>query len=166
MINLKIDFNSNFSSLIPIKIRKAKQNSWLATIFAPMDSLNQRFRNWAYNKRYVLSFTGQQIYLEHLLNDRFDAVGRGIYIDDPLINNQDIAVSFYRVENQISASVYYRNEPHTEISALFYRQEFNIVPHFIIYVPVNLHNNQVESLIRGLVNFYKIAGKHYLIKTY
>jgi hypothetical protein len=48
----------------------------------PLNQLLQDFYDFFNEKKYELSFNGQVIYMEHVLNDQFDPVDRGIYITD------------------------------------------------------------------------------------
>ncbi len=55
---------------------------WANVFIAPVRVLYNTFLQYRLDALYKLNFNGQIIYLEHVLNDRFDNIGRGIYIDN------------------------------------------------------------------------------------
>ncbi len=77
--------NINWSYIVryftPTYWRGVVSLTWLEVLISPVKSLHADFITWtALQDRWILH-NGQTIYLEKLLNDLFDNVNRGIYID-------------------------------------------------------------------------------------
>jgi hypothetical protein len=165
MINLRISFIANLQSLIPVKIRDIVIIEYLKSVLNPLQQLNGRFAKWAYQNLYKVSMTGQVIYLEHILNDIFDPTNRAIYIDYPLIQVSDSKVIYYDIEQQPQdLAIYYVGE-NAPLVGLFYDGEQKLVPHFIVKVPSSILA-ATDISIKGIVNFYKIAGKRYTVEPF
>lgn len=75
---------------IPDFRRFDKWKGFYDSIFAPISTFHSTFQTESDRIVYQMSFNGQTIYLEHVLNDRFDPVNRGIYIE-----NVDSIVGLY-----------------------------------------------------------------------
>jgi hypothetical protein len=165
MINLNLNVLNFAKNLIPKKIRDEVTISWLGAKLNPLQNLNNTFAFYAKKTRYDLSFTGQVIYLEHVLNDVFDPVNRSIYIEDPTPSNIDNTYVFYGVENQILPYVYYDAEG-VASPYLLYELEFFGIPDFIVWIPSQVMNSQNEPKIRAIINKYKQAGKFYKIRVF
>lgn len=172
MMNLSINFIENFKTIFPKKIRGEKVVAYLTALVLPIQSINNAFSQWANSKRYTLQFTGQVIYLEHILNDIFDPVNRLIYIEDPVVIAVDLNAVFYNIEQQPNDLVTYYDigepNPIPLPEGLYYQSELNIVPHFIVKVPNSILSISpiISTNIKGIVNQYKIAGKKYLIEGF
>ncbi len=170
MVALFIDFIENCKTLIPRKIRGQNLVAMLGAMLIPIQSINNKFVQWAKELRYKLSFTGQVIYLEHILNDVFDPVNRLIYIDDPTVINTDLNAIFYKIEDQpVDFVTYYSTgepNPMPLQEGLYYQSEYTLVPHFIVFVPTSILTASIQINISGIVDYYKIAGKKYTIQPY
>lgn len=71
-----ISNNVFFVLLTPIRI------AWLQLVISPVRSVHASFLQYRDGVLYTLNFNSQTIYMEHVLNDRFDTVTRGIYIEN------------------------------------------------------------------------------------
>lgn len=126
-----------------------------------MQTLNDYFIAFVQQTFYKVSFTGQVVYLEHILNDRYDNGLRRIYIEDglqvplpPYLYNKVEQRPLYiwnKVESQ-PVQVYLRN-----------KEEYSSENDFIVYVPNAILTPALEKAIRSLVKIYKIAGKRFSV---
>lgn len=71
----------------PFKWRKPDHLALLSAVLLPINSLHQRFTYFRNFINYRLSITPQVVYLEKLLNDRFDPEFRRIRIIKPVPKN-------------------------------------------------------------------------------
>ncbi len=79
-------FNTNWTSLVtnntPMEWVKATRIAWLKVIVSQIKAIHTSFIQYRSDALYKLSFNGQIMNLKHVLNDKFDSAGRGIYIDN------------------------------------------------------------------------------------
>lgn len=161
MTNLKLNIIGVVKSLIPTKIRNQKQVSWLESLLQPLQSINFQFHLYGKKTRYDLSFNGQVVYLEHVLNDAYDTVLRRIYIKDSTLiafNNFHI---YYIAENQPTTEyVYFDSE---NVAEPYILAEADVIDYveFEVWIPQNILTNLTIPYINSLINKYKIAGKRY-----
>ena len=172
---------------------------WLDVLMSQVKALHTTFLSWKSGIDQTLLHNGQVIYLTKLLNDKFDSIGRGIYIDTIsdslytyLFNNAEGQPATYFYNNYSSTTTYSIDEyaqtptgvykataistnlyPDTNLSSwtfveaptyLFNQSEIVTQLDFIVYVPLALSIDPLD--IQVVVNYYKIAGKHYSIQTY
>lgn len=165
MKNLLLNVHGIVKDLIPVKIRGQVLVESIKAMLQPLQIVNNQFAALGKKIRYDLSFTGQVIYLEHLLNDVFDSTLRRIYITDSnTVQIGDFFV-FYQNENQPSDYVYYEGEG-VDTPYLQFESETVSNVDFIVFVPIALFNIQTEATLKALINKYKIAGKRYKIETF
>lgn len=151
---MNIDFKKVFLLLLPIKLRSA----WLLITF--FDSLGTilgtywtAFIAWFGVKKYQISITPQVCRLEAVLNDTFDPVNRGIYIDEPVrIPTQ----YFYR---KTDLKDWYLDDGKFIINDTRYGYLYDFA--------VNVPSAVVFDLerMKGLVSQYKLIGKIFKIKV-
>lgn len=169
MINLVINFRTVFQHLVPQPIRGTKLVNWLGSLLEPIQSLNFGFDAAGTVIRYDLSFNGQVIYLEHVLNDQFDPGDRSIYIDDPGDVQIVTPYVFNQVEQQPPLYLYnIADAMDNEDNVVLYNQgELGAITNeFIVHVPEAIFNDATEALMRVLIDKYRIAGKRYSFETF
>jgi hypothetical protein len=165
MMNLKLNIFDLAKSIIPYKIRGFTHDAWLKSCVKPLSDINGSCSIYAQKVRYDLSFNGQVMYLERVLNDTFDQAQRRIYIDDPTPNDIDNLYVYYKLEDQPSPFVYYEIEGNLQ-PYLLYEAELYNNPDFIVWIPISLFTSFNEPKIRSLIKKYKQAGKFYTINTF
>lgn len=152
-----IDYTRLNRLLLPTFLRKDVLIIMLNSMIGGVRSLYSRFLFFRDENIYRLSITPQVFSLEMLLNDRFDANKRRIYITDG---------EFYK-------SKYLYTKP--ENQPLFVRTKAENKPLFInteeetgskgvdfkVYVPAALIYD--EAVFKGLLNAYKLVSKTYEI---
>jgi len=156
-------YNVNFDIIIrqvlPPNKRSNSIIALLTAILKPIKYIHQLFLDYReYTVEYV-SYSAQIIYLEKLLNKKFNNSLTGIYIAD--------AISFdylylYNTAEQNPMYVYNTSENHP----VFMRNniEFATTIDYIVLVPSSVSYNQDE--MRALINRYNNAGRRYIIQNY
>nr|DAV31856.1 MAG TPA: hypothetical protein [Caudoviricetes sp.] len=159
----KIDIYKLGQHLLPSTLRQKKMFAFLSVLilpFAYLISVFLQFRGQSLNK---LNTNGQVIYIEKVLNDRFFMENREIYITD--VNTNDFL--YMRSETNTSIYLYMRREVANK-RFLKQRGEEDYgnenTGNFIVNVPSLL--SEYESEIRNLVEFYKPAGRSYVLNIY
>lgn len=135
--------------------------SWIRSLIAPIQLLNDWFQSYADNVVYHLYLTGQVIYLEHYLNDLFDKTQRRIWIEDGSVVLPPFL--FNKVDHE--APLYLYNEGEDEPFYLYAKSDYNVQEMFIVHIPADLPlpDLYLENRIRAAVNRYKQAGAFYTI---
>ena len=157
---MNIDFRRLAFRLLPPSKRLDWIVVWLEVLLWPLQSLNNLFVNYANDLTYFESFTGQVIYLEHILNDLFDPTNRGIYIEDN-IPVQPLYL-YNHAENQEDTFVYNKSEGAAPLY-LYNQAQIDADFDFIVIVPPNVIVTD-EDYMRAIINRYKLASKRYKIE--
>lgn len=160
-MNLGLNFKAVFASLIPLSFRSAKITDWMGANLAPLQSLNETFADWADGIRYNVSFTGQVIYLEHALNDRYDSTLRRIYIEDPS-GTQVLTTTLYNQIEQQAQTIMW-NKAEAQPSPIFRNlaEVFTTGDDFIVKIPSAINTTINQAKMRRLIDRYRTAGKRY-----
>lgn len=166
MRNYKLKFYEYVYYCTPVFLRGTKQLAWLKTLLSALQTSNFNFTIFVSTTLFYLSFNGQVIYLEHILNDQFDLSLRRIYIDDDSGVNITPLVVFNKSEKQPSLVVYNKSENQVPTGAVFNKNAVVGNMDFIIYVPNGILTTQRIAAMNQVINKYKIAGKRYIIKTF
>lgn len=155
---LLIDFYFLVQILLPAFLRKTITINLILVFISPIDKMKTDFYTFFNAKKYELNFNGQVIYLEHLLNDKFDSSLRRIYIDD-LEQLPEYYLSNQEESNEIN---YLFNQSEGETPTYIYNQEeYDLDNDFTIYMPSGLVFD--EMYLKALVNQYKTASKRFNI---
>ncbi|HRO76660.1 MAG TPA: hypothetical protein PLP27_10990 [Crocinitomicaceae bacterium] len=157
---IAIDFIFLISILLPPLLRREELMLYLQAALKPLRQLHDVFQTFYTVKRYELAFNGQVIYLEHLLNDKFNpSATPKIYIEDMTISEP-----FYLYNDLENAEpVYLWNASEDEEPVYLFNQAEYAVG-FIIYVPMGVVTNWNE--FRYWVDKYKLKSKEYTIIEY
>jgi len=155
-------------TLTPPLLRQALQRAWLQVLIAPVADLHAAFLAYRTATNTQLSYTGQVILLERLLNLRyynaFDpnpiTPFKPIYIID--VPTQVQLVPLYLKSEAVPQTVYLQTENIPWV--LFTRAETLLNYDFKIMVPASLTFDQTE--LRRLVDRYKYAGTQYIVELY
>jgi hypothetical protein len=163
MTNVLINWSAYAQYIVPFKLRGVRMVAWLTSLLAPLQTANAGFAAWAYAMRYNLTWNGQVIYLEHRLNDQFDASQRRIYIGDP-VGAQVVPLYVYnKAEAQNNLIV--RNKPEGNAPHLDNKVMIG-VDDFVVHVPTSAMSPAIEVIMRAVINRYRIAGVTYSIQTF
>lgn len=140
----------------------SKIHAFLGLILSPIQRLLDMYDTHIAQKRYELSFNGQVMYLEHILNDRFDMTQRRIYITDkdPLDNAP--AIIFNIADSTETAIIYNIGDAQAAQSLIaFTFADIENQYDFILNVPNALSSQNLR--IRKTLDQYKEASKEYII---
>lgn len=156
-------FNIVFTKLIqwltPHMLRKPNMLSWIRVVISPVTYVYNNLLRFRQRKQYELSITPQVFSLEKMLNDKYDPVGRHIYITDP---EEKDPVYLFTDDEQKDEYVFADSED--QYLYLFVDSETTAyLDDFIVLVPYDLVYNYNE--MRSLINNYKLASKQYKISS-
>ena len=155
-----VDFRKLALLLTPIFWRKVLYLDYVYSFIEPIKRLHYDFTNFRAASIYKIKHNGQVIILEKVLNDAFDAIPRRIYISDSSQN--DPIYLYTTAENK---PVYFGENYLYDFSAFQ-----SVDTDFIVYFPVSMKpfNSfdliNFENKIKGLINYYKLASKRYVIR--
>lgn len=82
MFNLNINWLKIIKENLPFFLQTPMRIDWLRAAIAPFISIHGEFRAKYQVLVYKIAFTFQVIYIEKVLNNKFDPVNTGIYIQD------------------------------------------------------------------------------------
>lgn len=153
--------------LLPVRLRKVKTVAWIRCIIAPIKWLYNLFGVSRANNLYHLTHNSQVVFLSAALNDIFDPLGRGIYIEDgqyedPLFVyiTPETRPLWLGLSSEIGSSFY----PVPQV--LYTDSETSLLGNaFVVKVPVTLAFDMQRMI--ALINKYRLASKNvYQIVTY
>jgi len=146
--------------LLPPALRKKRTFAFLCALLAALADLKGRFVEYRSRCDAKLQVNGQVIYIEKALNDRFFLENRDIYITERDVSDIPPIVWLF---NGASPEVYLYGEGDANVTWLGEGGQNNTMA-YIVNVPSYLEGNLNE--IRDLVEFYKPAGRKYIINIY
>lgn len=164
------DFQYVIECLLPPFLRKPKLIAWLMVLVSPIQTLWNEFSAYRLSILDQVSFNSQIIYLEKLLNDRYNiAMVQLIFITDVanveyqyLANKAEGYPPLY-LKNKAEAgdTLYIGNK-----SEYFGQYDFIVNVPLAIYTDLLTNNSAGLNNMKALINFYKLAGKRYLIQSF
>jgi hypothetical protein len=156
----KVDFNKLVSWLLPLRLFKPKLFALCKALVSPLSTLHADFIVYRLQKKYELEITGQVCKLERLLNDKFDADLRRIYITDGEKSKRKYVYS----KNELAAKHIYKDD---ENKPLYIYQQSEIATttyHFIVNVPLGLSYN--ADVFVSILSQFKMPSKKFKIVTF
>lgn len=131
----------------------------LKVVMSGIQYVNNLFYSYYEQEKYEVIFTGQIIYMKRYLNDQFDDVNRGIYIQT---NTGDISPFVYRKTEGLSPFVYRVSEGEGEL--LQRKNEQIADTDFTVFIPTSLSYDSTE--LNAAIKKYKLEDKTFTITTY
>lgn len=141
-------------------LRKKRIFAIISVFLLPLIFVYNLFKSYRKQAVDKLKINGQVIYIEKVLNDRFFLKNREIYISDITGKTSYL---YFRKEEQVPPYLYKRSE-NGELKYIQQRGEGNYAGNFIVNVPSFL--STYEGEIKNLVDYYKPAGRSYVLKIY
>jgi hypothetical protein len=92
-----VDYNAKVWQSLPVWLRQTAVYAWLKVVVSPVVTISGAFNVNRLANEYEVAHNGQVCRLEGVLNDVFDATGRGIYIEDPAYVD---ALYIYRTDEE------------------------------------------------------------------
>ncbi len=138
----------------PSRLRRPFMFLWLNALVAPIRWLYTEFVKYRHLANYKMEHNGQVVYLQKVLNDRFDVALKQIRISDG--TKYDWTYLFQSLENKPQ----YLNK-----ILLYDHLSYGITgADFQVHVPSGIPiwtNSSLMAEFRSLLNYYKLAGKRY-----
>ena len=145
--------------ILPPKKRASRILNLMKSLFAPLNTVKTQFYDHYNEIKYNLQFNGQIIYLEHILNDKFDNTLRRIYIEDA----ENAPSTFLFNNSEGNEETFLFNNFESEPPVYFYNlQELNLQVDFIVFVPIGFIYNADQ--LKNIVNKYKHSATRYKIE--
>ena len=178
-----INFRQLASQYLTNLLRKTKQLSWLYALVKPLTNLYNDFAEFSTEVLYELRITCQVIYLEKLLNDKFNN-GMVAYAFDNssgayspvygaiyIVDSSDIhEVRYLWLEVEERPAIYLYQEAEVASPRYFYTQaEYEADTDFAVMIPTSVGDvNDVEfkASVDAWIVKYKLAGKRYKLLNY
>lgn len=166
-------YNTLFDSIVNSNLRADFKNirtlAFIKCLLKPIYELSVIFSVYKTSTLDLISHNGQIIYMEHKLNQLYNAGQPGIVIVDTA------NISYIYVANKSEgAPIYVDNKDLQETSDIIYignKAEYAAAYDFIVKVPAALYltlqaNNSLGlNNMKSVINYYKIAGKRYNIES-
>jgi len=163
MINVNryiINYTKFVTSRIPVKIRYPEIVAWVLWLALPIVVIYNLlivFRNFVL---YNLTITPQVVYLQKMLNDKYDDDERRIYIEDGI---SYLPLFLYTRGEENPVFIYRRSEANPKY--VFTRGEVGQSTNdFVVYVPNEVEFNEQE--MRTLLTSFKLASKSFKISIF
>lgn len=154
-----IDYGKLIVQLKPVRLRKAKIKAFTKVLVSPIVVLYNDFKSFRLEVLYELNHNGQICRLEGMLNDKFDNSLRRIYIVDA-----PIVLPLFIHRRAEAKPVYLRRRSEATPKYIRRNAELTKGGAFIVKVPVSLVFD--TSMMKALIDKYKLAGKAYKIQTF
>ena len=138
---------------------------WLSVLLKPLEDVNILFKKFREESIYKVTHNGQVFSLQKVLNDAFDNELRRIVIEDAFF--VDPLYIYPEADNK---PVYIYEETETPVYIYDGTVFLNLDVEFVVIFPIELKPfnqddlNKIETRIKGLVNYYKLASKRYIIQ--
>jgi len=151
----KIDLNKLVVLLTPTFLRKATFLAWLQTLVTPIITLHQQWYLKREDNLNRLRHNGQVCYLRKALNDNFDPSLRRITLTEGNKYTRKYIYTNIEQRAQYLGTKYLRQSADYADTGVDFRV---VVPQGF-----DLINNKYQ--LQALVDFYKLAGKRYIIEV-
>lgn len=167
---MKYDFDLDVyrNRNLPTFLRRTKIREWMHVLLKPGKTLYDDFKAFVTNISDEMSYNGQKIMMEYMLNKKYPAANGYIYIEN-LNNRLNRRYIFKREELEAAKTYIY---PRSEFNALdddkkvyiSQRGELFSVINFIVWVPDILVFDQ--NTMKALVSKYTLLDKNFAIQTF
>lgn len=159
----RIDFVKFVFQLLPPVFRRKVLFAWLSVIVLPFRDIYNRFTVYRETVTKRLDMSGNVQYLERVLNGEFYLSNGEIYITDIA---ESLLCTYLKKENQLPLYVHGKSEAQAEKMYVRKNGEGKYSGDFAVNVPSFLDTPEHLSRISLLLNYYKPAGRKYIIKVY
>lgn len=156
---IQIDLNDIAKNITPPRLRSYELEAFMKSMNASLLHLLSLFYTNEQRTRFEMSFNGQVMYIEKLLNIKFNNNGDEIYITDPEISEETYLYNFSEENEDVYVYNFSENQ-----SPLYLYNSSEYTVNFLVYVPTGLINNWIE--FRAWIDRYKLISKTYKIIEY
>lgn len=161
----RYDLSKLVRRLMPPRIRSPFNLNWYETLLSGINYSQDRFNDFKDQSLVELSYNGQTIYLEKMLNDRFDYTLRRISI----IHEESNDVYWFN-ESELQAPSYLYNESESGITSGYSNtyihnegENTSTLPDVDFMVKAPLSLSSMEVRMRSEIDKYRLGGKIYQI---
>lgn len=144
---------------VPPFLRGDIHLSWIYALLKPVESLYSDLLSFRSDILDKISYNGQTIVLETLLNRRFDNLNR-----IRIITESDLMPVNYIYTAGENQPLFIKTLLEGGSTLIFTVGEYMVGFEFVVIVPVGLLTTAEEIRLKSTVNFYRIAGKRPLFK--
>lgn len=161
-----INLNILINWCIPPFLRKAFLKALLSSLLISIQNTYNNLRDYRDLKNYELAITPQVIWLEKMLNDKYDAVWARIYIEEYMLDERMYIFNKSEIEHPPYIYNKSENQPKNYISN---SGESNIDIFFKVRVPQTIfnlllaNNSSLLNEMKANINKYKVYGTYYSI---
>lgn len=157
---IQVDIYLFLQFLIVENFNRIEIVDFVRAALSPLNVKRNEFYSFFDSIKYDLTFNGQVIMLEHLLNDKFDNEERRIYIEDAI---QIPELLLYNISENNELKYIYNKLESKPATYLYNKLEYDNEFDFTVFVPSDISDYLIE--MNFLLNKYKLAGTRYQIKT-
>lgn len=153
-----LTFLKQIRRLLPVRKRKIKRISWIRDLLEPLQTLKDQIFN-VYRPDVVerAKYSSITIVLEYILNKKFDATLKRIYI----VNFLTILIYQYFYKKSESKPNYFYKKSEGKPFYIYKGTEYTIDFDFIVHCPVTLAGQ--DKQVRAEIDKYKVAGVNYTV---
>lgn len=172
MRSYRINMNRLINQLVPHYLGGRRAILFLQSCMQPLNSLNQKWKVWADEKRLEASMTSQVILLEYYLNHKFNKY----FLDQSqrivISEGKDIGVPMYwegSDEHGPDIALYREEEASSQNTSLRYKDELQAGGDVSFIVccpdidPSAITQDELTAMISYYVRKYCIAGKKFIV---
>lgn len=162
-MNLKryvINYSKLILHRIPVDLRFDDVVAYLNLLVSPIVYVYTLLLSLREQLIYRLTITPQVVYLEKLLNDRWDNAERRIYI----IDGPQYDLLYLYTKAELQPVHFYRASEDQKVFIFTKGEASQITFDFVIYVPNDVTFDTAE--MTALVKDYRLAGKLFTIQTF
>lgn len=155
-----VNFKKLVTQRLPVDLRQQKVMAFFLAFVSPIVTIYNALILFRTNMLYKLLINSQVVYLEKLLNDRYDTTLRRIHI----LDGKEYAASFLFTKAESKPMVIYRKSEDRP-KFLYTRGEAGQYTFdFVVFVPVSVtyDTNEMTSLVAS----NKLASKLFTIQTF
>lgn len=155
-----IDWTLAVKRMLPMAKKSQWHIDWLYSIIKGIRTVYTQFITFKDDTLRQLSYNSQTLLLEKALNDELDSALERIYIQND-VDLLEESFCYFISEAQDDATACFLSESPAPYNYTYSVFEYNSNYDFRVYVPTALSGMLAQ--VRFIVDFYKLAGKRYLI---
>ena len=152
-----IDFENIISNNLAPHLRRLTRQNWLNVITAGLSYVYALFLDYRTNSNYSLAFRGQTIYLEKLLNERFDNT------DIEIVNLDPAELVYIANSGSGYTNIYVSNVGGTNELSLGDKAYYDNIPDFEVQVPAAIYASIDKNEMRSILNKFVFSSMNYII---
>ncbi len=163
----EINYNRLIVLLLPSFLQKQVWVAFLKALTAPVVTQYNNFLHQRTDNIYKVNITGQVCYLRKMLNDKFDAIERRIYITEGQTNDWVFVYKKELFNSTDNKNPIWLKPASIGVTLLSKRDQLDVLGiDFKVMIPAVIQSSIDENQMKSLLNYYKLASKRYTINYY